>query len=98
MAGARVVPIPYDASVHELNTIFDGINGILFPGGEVDFEKDGKPTLFASNAKYLLNKAMNATNNGVYFPIWGTCLGFELLHYIVAGNYSILHDITNEVH
>jgi len=31
-AGARVVPIPYDASINELNKLFDGINGIFFPG------------------------------------------------------------------
>lgn len=23
-------------------------------------------------------------NNGDYFPIWGTCLGFELLTYLAA--------------
>ena len=27
---------------------------------------------------------MNATNHGDHFPVWGTCLGFELLHYIFS--------------
>ena len=27
-----------------------------------------------------------ANDNGDYFPVWGTCLGFELLAFIVAGN------------
>jgi len=31
-AGARAVPIPYDASIKELETIFNGVNGIIFPG------------------------------------------------------------------
>jgi len=40
---------------------------------------------------------MNATDNGDYFPIWGTCLGFELLHYIISGEHSdVLGHITEE--
>jgi len=33
LAGGRVVPIPYDADTATLDKIFNGINGILFPGG-----------------------------------------------------------------
>ena len=48
--------------------------------GSADFEK-----LFLSNAVYLVQKAKNATDNGDFFPIWGTCLGFQLLSYIESG-------------
>lgn len=43
--------------------------------------------MFAYNARYILEKAMAAHDSGDYFPIWGTCLGFELLH-LVVNNYT----------
>ena len=33
---------------------------------------------------YLLNQQAN--DNGDHFPVWGTCLGFELLAFIASGN------------
>jgi len=41
-AGAQVIHIPYDADVKTLKHIFNSINGILFPGGEVGFAPDSK--------------------------------------------------------
>lgn len=38
----------------------------------------------------LYNLALEANNNGDFFPIWGTCLGFELLLYLAAGKTSHL--------
>jgi gamma-glutamyl hydrolase len=35
-AGARVVPIPYEASNSTLETIFQNINGVLITGGGVE--------------------------------------------------------------
>jgi hypothetical protein len=29
---------------------------------------------------------------GVYFPVWGTCLGFELLTYLAGQRENILTD------
>jgi len=29
--------------------------------------------------------ALLAFDNGDYFPIWGTCLGFEMINYVVSG-------------
>lgn len=62
------------------------INGIIFPGGDAAFAaSDDTDKLFLSNAVYLINKAKNATDNGDFFPIWGTCLGFQLISYIESG-------------
>ena len=35
-AGARVVPVHYDASQVEIVTLLGQINGLLFPGGGAD--------------------------------------------------------------
>ena len=32
----------------------------------------------------LIRIAKKLNENGDYFPIWGTCLGFELLTYLAA--------------
>nr|CAD7426677.1 unnamed protein product [Timema monikensis] len=55
---------------------------VLFPGGAVNFEDaDG----YAAAGANLLDLATEANQNGDYFPVWGTCLGFQLLTYLAAG-------------
>ena len=41
---------------------------------------------------------MNSTDIGSYFPIWATCLGFEMLHYIYSGFHydTVIFDIADE--
>ncbi|KAL4471799.1 hypothetical protein ABPG72_008817 [Tetrahymena utriculariae] len=87
-AGAQAVVIPYDATFEYIDNLFSKINGVLFPGGSVAFEVSIPGTqehVFLQNALYIVQKAKNATDNGDYFPIWGTCMGFQLLTYIGSG-------------
>jgi len=58
-AGARVIPLPYDADKPTLDKLFNGINGILFPGGSADLSKTSK---FGSNAAYLFDKALRSND------------------------------------
>lgn len=74
-AGADVIPILIDATEQEIEELFYCINGILIPGGGASLS-DSK---YISNARIVYNMAKQANNNGIYFPIWGTCLGFEAL-------------------
>ena len=75
-AGARVVPIPHFYAPSTIKKIFQSVNGVFFPGGIVGwFTSD-----FYKNAKLLWDLAIEANDKGVYFPIWGTCLGFEMMH------------------
>lgn len=54
---------------------------ILFPGGSSWFyNKYGYAE--AGYTIYQIAKEMN--DRGEYFPLWGTCLGFELLTWIDA--------------
>jgi gamma-glutamyl hydrolase len=91
--GARVVPIFYNLSTSDLDHIFDSINGIMFPGGGSDIE--GTPLYLA--AKHLYNRALQAFDNGDYFPILGHCMGFEILATITSGDdYAILTEFDAE--
>ena len=65
MAGAQVVPIHYDGDQSYYDFIFERINGLLFPGGSVEIGNNS----FTRNAEYMINKAINASQNGVHFPV-----------------------------
>merc|ERR1712018_695065 len=74
-AGARVVPVLIDQPEDYYETIFSSTNGLLIPGGAVSLDDSG----YAKAGKILFNKAIDS---GSYWPIWGSCLGFELLAYL----------------
>ncbi|XP_061455873.1 alpha-tocopherol transfer protein isoform X3 [Rhineura floridana] len=80
-AGARVVPIRLNRSDEEYDKIFNSVNGILYPGGSVDL----KTSEFARVSKIFYSKALKANDRGDYFPVWGTCLGHQLLSVLTSG-------------
>ncbi|XP_072460775.1 gamma-glutamyl hydrolase [Notamacropus eugenii] len=80
-AGARVVPVRLKLSDEEYDKLFQSINGILFPGGGVNLQTSD----YSYVARLFYNKALQANKKGDYFPIWGTCLGFEELTVLTSG-------------
>jgi gamma-glutamyl hydrolase len=68
------------------------INGALFTGGGADFyESDGVTlTPFAATAKIIFDESVTAAGDGEWWPIWGTCLGHELVLTLAAGQKDIL--------
>lgn len=70
-AGARSIPIPWDASNELVDEIMSQVNGILYPGG-------GDVSL-SSAFHRVWEKTRQLNLQGQYFPIWGTCLGFEIM-------------------
>eukprot|EP01027_Heterolobosea_sp_BB2_P008287 GEZU01012290.1.p1 GENE.GEZU01012290.1~~GEZU01012290.1.p1 ORF type:complete len:250 (-),score=35.69 GEZU01012290.1:501-1250(-) len=92
-SGARVAVIPFDASEEQLSSLFNGINGLVFPGGADIIDH----TPYYYSARYLFDLALKANQQDDYFVVWGTCLGFELLNMLVAdGNFSVLSDFDAE--
>lgn len=79
-AGARVVPVRICESEDYYKKMFKSINGILFPGGGVGLLNSS----FAEEGKLFYDMAIQAYDAGDYFPVWGTCQGFELLATITA--------------
>jgi len=86
-AGARVVPIFHNAPVSELKALFSSINGILFPGGGADL---GPSTPIYKAAKFMYDLALQANDNGDYFPLQGHCMGFQILSLMTSQNASLL--------
>ncbi|XP_030636132.1 gamma-glutamyl hydrolase isoform X2 [Chanos chanos] len=91
--GARVVPILINKSEEEYTQLFKSINGVLFPGGGVSIETSG----YAKAARIFYKLALEANTQGDYFPVWGTCLGFELLTYLTSGENLLSHTNTSGV-
>ncbi|KAL2091777.1 hypothetical protein ACEWY4_011575 [Coilia grayii] len=80
-AGARVVPIRLNQTRGEYEKVFSQINGLLFIGGAVDLEKSD----YALTARIFYKLAVEANSRGDYFPVWGTCMGLQLLTVLVSG-------------
>jgi gamma-glutamyl hydrolase len=68
--GARAVAIPYDASDDVLDELFGQIHMVFLPGGDA---------VLSPAISYMLNKVHESNHGGNAFPVWGTCLGMELL-------------------
>ncbi|CAL1596094.1 unnamed protein product [Knipowitschia caucasica] len=92
-AGARVVPIMIDQTEEEYKTIFHAINGFFLPGGSAYIFDSG----YERAAKIFYNLAIEANNKGDYFPVWGTCLGFEQLAVLTAQSNVLVQTNTTNV-
>jgi gamma-glutamyl hydrolase len=86
VGGARSIPIPYDASTELFDEIFQEIDGLLLPGGTSDFP----PIL-----QYALDTIVESNRQGHYFPVWGTCLGYEFLIQYAGGTLDTDYDAQN---
>lgn len=56
---------------------------VLLPGGNADFINNWG---YAQAGRYIYEIATEINMRGEYFPLWGTCLGFELLAYLAAND------------
>lgn len=74
----RVIPIPYNTTQHE--DYFKSVNGLFIPGGETEFIMKNK--VFLETVKTFFELSLTSNE---YFPIWGTCFGFELLLCLIGG-------------
>ena len=94
-SGNRVVPILYDYDEATLRKLFESVNGLLFPGGDASLWVDEKTMTGYSNltltVKKLLKWAVEANDKGDYFPVWGTCLGYESIVIAFSQNSTLDH-------
>ncbi|KAJ7378302.1 hypothetical protein OS493_023549 [Desmophyllum pertusum] len=71
-AGARAAPILYPLN----------LTGVILPGGHVKLNK----SRYTPVGRRLLELAIKAYDEtGEVFPIWGECLGLELVAMIISG-------------
>eukprot|EP01088_Endostelium_zonatum_P003511 TRINITY_DN14721_c0_g1_i1.p1 TRINITY_DN14721_c0_g1~~TRINITY_DN14721_c0_g1_i1.p1 ORF type:complete len:340 (-),score=64.15 TRINITY_DN14721_c0_g1_i1:3-1022(-) len=91
--GARVVPILYGYSDAELHKLFNSINGLMLPGGGGYFSFSSP---FWIQLKKVWSMVLDANSRGDYFPVWGTCFGFQLLHLLASEDENLLLPFNSE--
>jgi gamma-glutamyl hydrolase len=72
-AGVTVVPISYRLRPRDVPATFRNINGLFLQGGPHYIQS------YMRLASLFLQEAVAANQAGDYFPVWGTCHGFQLL-------------------
>ena len=69
-AGARVVPLIMGEDWSVTLDKITKLDGILLPGGSGDYK---------AFAKQIFDTVKSLNDQGTFYPLWGTCLGFQNL-------------------
>lgn len=86
-AGARAIPVWIGQSEEYYRRVVQYTNGLLLPGGTTNFTDAGG---YGEAATLLYNIAVEYNLNGVYYPVWGTCMGMEVLMFTAVNG---THDV-----
>ncbi|XP_075711517.1 gamma-glutamyl hydrolase-like [Rhinoderma darwinii] len=92
-SGSRVVPIRLNQNEDKYVHLFHSINGVLLPGGAVDLLNSS----FSRTAGIFYRLAIEAASSGIYFPIWGTCMGFQILTALTSGKDLLCETSANNL-
>ena len=82
MAGGRAVPIHHEAPLPHIRALHKSLNGVILPGGNSGPAYTTALTLLVN----LTLDAAEASDRQDQVPLWGICLGFEMLSQVVARN------------
>jgi len=90
-AGAQVVPIQYDLPRDKMLSMLKKVNGVLLTGGNSVFvDENGKKNPIAESLEFIVNYIVDENLKGNYYPLWGTCQGFQVIAMILANDYNLL--------
>ncbi len=101
LSGADVYPISTTASREEIRDILSQVNGVLLPGGMSNVFRSvpdpAEPTKkvqvwseFTKATKIIMEEAAALNDRGVYFPVFGICLGFEAMIAVAADDTGVI--------
>jgi imidazoleglycerol phosphate synthase glutamine amidotransferase subunit HisH len=81
-SGGRVVPFILNQSEEYYRNLLGRIHGFLFPGGGQYLNSSS----YATSGKIIFDIIKEFNENGNFFPVWGTCLGMELMMMLESKN------------
>ena len=87
-AGARVAPLPFDLPASDFDKLLGSLNGALITGGETAIKEIGSPYMEATKKLYDHSLALHRA--GEVWPLWGTCMGMQVLSILGARDPSVL--------
>lgn len=83
-----MVPLPFDMAPEAFDRMLAKVNGALITGGETPLQSLASPYMRASSRLYEHSLARHA--EGEVWPLWGTCMGMQVLSILGAGDPSVL--------
>lgn len=87
--GAEAALLPFDMPWEVLTQALSLTNGMVLPGGAaelVDFKNASATTDYQNRIHAILTWVKKQNDSGKYYPVWGTCLGFEEMAISFGGN------------
>jgi len=82
MSGEQAMLIPYDIKEKKLSVLLSRIQGVVWVGGAIENKKkhtDQQYNTLINTLFYCYQYATKENDKGNYYPIWSTCLGFDIL-------------------
>jgi gamma-glutamyl hydrolase len=77
--GVDVVEIPYTVRASTVPVYMRKIHGLYLHGGP-EYN-----SVYMATARRFLEEAVKANQRGQYFPVWGTCHGFQTMMMVFGG-------------
>jgi gamma-glutamyl hydrolase len=79
--GAKAFILPYSITKKELIHQMDIIHGVVWTGGGIETERytETQRMTYLTTLQRCFLQAKEYNDQGRYFPIWGSCLGFEMI-------------------
>ena len=78
------MPLLYNKNIEDIYKMMEHLNGVLFCGGVCDFDME-----YYNFAKAVYQRAKKMNDEGNYFPLWGTCMGFQEFAQFEAGRDAV---------
>jgi gamma-glutamyl hydrolase len=97
MSGEQCIIIPYTLSESDLLIVLNRIQGVIFTGGAIEnknIHSTKQYNKLINTLFFTYQHAIRENNKGNYYPIWGTCLGHEILLMFATHADTIQESIT----
>ena len=98
MSGEQCIIIPYTISESDLLNILNRIQGVVFTGGAIENKKmhsSDQYNKLINTLFFVYKHAIQENDTGNYYPIWGTCLGHEILLMFATHKENLQESITS---
>lgn len=85
MGGGRAVAIHHNAPLSQIRRMHNSLNGVILPGGNTGGNYSAAVSLLVNLTLQVAQKSGGRDQ----VPLWGICLGFEMLSWNIARNRSV---------
>jgi len=92
-AGLRVTPILFNYTTEEIDFLLERVNGVVLTGDALSlpFLEDSSEEWkeYIAKVEHIFDKVVEMNEQGNYFPLMGTSLGFAAVHVSKGGKYIV---------